>query len=88
MPRVGPRRPPTFTGHIGLILAGGAARGAYEVGVVEHIVEKVAADLGYDPPLDILCGTSVGAVNVCALAAYADYRHAASQGLQRRLPGE
>jgi NTE family protein len=53
-------------------LAGGAARGAYEVGALEYIVEQVAADLGYDPPLDILCGTSVGAVNVGALAAYAD----------------
>lgn len=72
MTRVVPRRPPTFTGRIGLVLAGGAARGAYEVGVLEHIVEQVARDLGYDPPLHILCGTSVGAVNVGALAAYAD----------------
>lgn len=72
MPRVAPRRPPLFHGRIGLVLAGGAARGAYEVGVLEHIVEQVGADLGYDPPLDVLCGTSVGAVNVGALAAFAD----------------
>ncbi len=57
---------------IALVLAGGAARGAYEVGVVQHIVEEVARDLGRDVPLDILCGTSVGALNVCALAAFAD----------------
>ncbi len=57
---------------IGLVLAGGAARGAYEVGVLEHIVEHVSRDLGYDVPLDILSGTSVGAMNVCMLAAYAD----------------
>ncbi len=55
-----------------LVLAGGAARGAYEVGVVRHVVEDVARSLGRDVPLDLLCGTSVGAINVCALAAWAD----------------
>ena len=57
---------------IGLVLAGGAARGAYEVGVLEHICERVSRDLGYDVPLDILCGTSVGAMNACMMAAFAD----------------
>lgn len=57
---------------IALVLAGGAARGAYEVGVVQHIVQEVAKDLGRDVPLDILCGTSIGAINACALAAFAD----------------
>lgn len=57
---------------IALVLAGGAARGAYEVGVVQHILEDVSRDLGREVPLDILCGTSVGAINVCALAAFAD----------------
>jgi NTE family protein len=55
-----------------MVLAGGAARGAYEVGVVQHILDDVARDLGRPPPLDILCGTSVGAINACALAASAD----------------
>lgn len=55
-----------------LVLAGGAARGAYEVGVVQHIVEEVGKSLGGDIPFDILCGTSVGALNACALAAFAD----------------
>lgn len=66
-----PARPPRAP-KIALVLAGGAARGAYEVGVVQHIVEEVARDLGRDVPLDILCGTSVGALNVCGLAAFAD----------------
>ncbi|AUX45319.1 hypothetical protein SOCE26_068010 [Sorangium cellulosum] len=57
---------------IALVLAGGAARGAYEVGVVQHILEEVSRDLGRDVPFDILCGTSVGAINVCGLAAFAD----------------
>jgi NTE family protein len=57
---------------VALVLAGGAARGAYEVGVVQYIVEEVAQALGRDVPLDILCGTSIGALNACALAAFAD----------------
>ena len=57
---------------VAMVLAGGAARGAYEVGVIQHLVEEVAKDLGRDLPLPILCGTSVGAINACAMAAYAD----------------
>jgi NTE family protein len=61
------RRPKTA-----LVLAGGAARGAYEVGVVQHILEDVADDIGGDVPLDILSGTSVGAINAAVLAAHAE----------------
>lgn len=57
---------------VALVLAGGAARGAYEVGVVQHLLEEVAKDVGFDIPIDILCGTSIGALNACALAAFAD----------------
>ncbi|CAN5852902.1 patatin-like phospholipase family protein [soil metagenome] len=57
---------------VALVLAGGEARVAYKVGVVQHIVEEVSKDLGRDVPLDILCGTSIGALNACALAAFAD----------------
>lgn len=55
-----------------LVLGGGAARGAYEVGVIRHIVDDVARSLGREVPLDLLCGTSIGALNVCGLAAWAD----------------
>ena len=76
MEKIIPSRPsylyPT-PGRVGLVLAGGAARGAYEVGVVQYIAEEIAKAIGRDPPLDIICGTSVGAINGCALAAYADY---------------
>jgi NTE family protein len=72
---------PTGRGKVALVLAGGAARGAYEVGVVQHILEDVARDLGRDPPLDILCGTSVGALNTCGLAAFADYPRARARRL-------
>jgi NTE family protein len=57
---------------VGLVLAGGAARGAYEVGVVRHVLEDVAHALGRDVPIDILCGTSAGSINACMLAAHAD----------------
>src|SRR6478735_7382234 len=55
-----------------LVLAGGAARGAYEVGVVQHVLEEVSKDVGGDVRFDILSGTSVGALNACGLAAFAD----------------
>ncbi len=55
-----------------LVLAGGAARGAYEVGVVQHVLEEVPRDLGHPIALDVLSGTSVGALNACGLAAFAD----------------
>jgi NTE family protein len=57
---------------VGLILAGGAARGAYEVGVVRYVLEDVARALGRDVPIDVLCGTSAGSINACMLAAHAD----------------
>lgn len=57
---------------VALVLAGGAARGAYEVGVVQYLLENVSRTLGRKVPLDILCGTSVGALNACALAAFAN----------------
>jgi NTE family protein len=56
---------------VALVLAGGAARGAYEVGVVQYVLEEVAAALGRELRFDILCGTSVGALNACGLAAWA-----------------
>ncbi len=55
-----------------LVLAGGAARGSYEVGVVDYILTSVAKTLGTRAPIDVLCGTSVGAINACVIAAYAD----------------
>jgi NTE family protein len=65
---------------IALVLGGGAAHGAYEVGVLRYLHERVARDLGAPPRFDILSGTSAGAVNTCALAAYA---HAPGLGVNR-----
>ncbi len=68
-------------GKVALVLAGGAARGAYEVGVVEHVLTEVSRDLGRDVRLDVLCGTSVGALNVAGLAAHADEPRARARRL-------
>ncbi len=68
----GPAAPLPSHERTALVLAGGAARGAYEVGVVEHVVKEVARSLGHPIRFDVLCGTSVGALNACGLAAFAD----------------
>lgn len=53
-----------------MILSGGGARGAYEVGVLWYIFDDLSRIRGAPPKLDILCGTSVGAINACYLAAH------------------
>jgi NTE family protein len=68
---------------VGLVLAGGAARGAYEVGVIQYLLQDLPRVLGREIPLDILCGTSVGAINVCALAAFADEPRGRAERLAR-----
>jgi NTE family protein len=57
---------------LALVLAGGAARGAYEVGVAAYLIEEVAPEVGGSLPFDLLTGTSAGAINACVLAAAAD----------------
>jgi NTE family protein len=55
---------------IAVILSGGGARGAYEVGVLWYVFDELTRILGAAPRIDILCGTSVGAINACYLAAH------------------
>ncbi len=55
---------------VAMILSGGGARGAYEVGVLSYIFDELTRILGAPPKIDILCGTSVGAINACFLAAH------------------
>lgn len=57
---------------VGLVLSGGGARGAYEAGVLSYIFDDIARELGRPPRIDVLCGTSVGAINACLLAATLD----------------
>jgi NTE family protein len=76
--------PATRRPRVALVLAGGGARGAYEVGVVRHILEELPKRLGRDVPLEIICGTSVGAINACLLAAFADQPRARARLLAER----
>jgi NTE family protein len=58
----------------GLILTGGGARAAYQVGVLQAIAQ-ILWEAGWPParnPFDIICGTSAGAMNATALACCAD----------------
>ncbi len=64
---------------IGLVLAGGGARAAYQVGVLKGIAEL--EPVGVPNPFPIISGTSAGAINGAALAIYAPH----FQGAVRRL---
>ena len=55
---------------VALVLSGGGARGAYEVGVLSYVLDDFARKRGRPPRVQILCGTSVGAINACFLAAH------------------
>ncbi|MAG31087.1 MAG: phospholipase [Deltaproteobacteria bacterium] len=55
-----------------VVLSGGGARGAYEAGVLRFILDDLPPRTGIVPDFEILCGTSVGAIHACFLAATAD----------------
>jgi NTE family protein len=59
-----------FENREALVLAGGGARGAYQVGVLGAIAEWLPA--GAPCPFEVLVGTSAGALNAAALAARAE----------------
>jgi NTE family protein len=59
-------------GASGLVLAGAAALGAYQVGVLEHLVGPVARELDGGLGLEVLSGTSAGAIHAAALASGID----------------
>jgi len=63
---------------VALVLSGGGARAAYQVGVVKAIAEMLPRDAAN--PFPILCGTSAGAINATALAIYA---RSFSEGVRR-----
>lgn len=66
----------------GLILSGGGARAAYQVGVLKAVSTILAVD-GWPEkrnPFQIICGTSAGAINATALACRVDHFQ---EGVQR-----
>jgi predicted acylesterase/phospholipase RssA len=46
-----------------LVLSGGGAKGAYEVGLISKLME-------FEEPFDIVCGTSIGALNAAMIAQH------------------
>lgn len=58
---------------IALVLGGGGARGAYQVGVLKALVQLYPRN--HHIPFDILCGTSAGAINATSLATHAACFH-------------
>jgi NTE family protein len=58
---------------VGLVLAGGGARGAYELGALRRLLPRLRDELheGPDWRPDVIVGTSVGAINAAYLAATA-----------------
>jgi NTE family protein len=54
---------------IGLVLSGGGARAAYQVGVLRAISSMLPADA--PSPFQVICGTSAGAINATVIAANA-----------------
>src|SRR5687768_15634854 len=57
---------------IGFVLSGGGSRGAYEAGIIHYLRTDLAKRLGHHVPIDIVTGTSVGAINAAFLAATMD----------------
>src|SRR5690242_12892971 len=54
----------------GLVLTGGGARAAYQVGAPKAVRELLRAP--ERNPFPIVCGTSSGAINAATLAVFAD----------------
>ncbi|MDA0225655.1 MAG: patatin-like phospholipase family protein, partial [Proteobacteria bacterium] len=53
----------------GLVLTGGGARAAYQVGVIKAVRDILGRPT--ENPFPILCGTSAGAINAATLAVEA-----------------
>lgn len=71
------RRDPDVSGagrDCGLVLMGGGARAAYQVGVLSGILQLLnpGGAPGLPNPFGIVCGTSAGAINAAVLACRAD----------------
>lgn len=58
---------------VGLILTGGGARAAYQVGVLQAIAAMLPK--GSRNPFPVICGTSAGAINAASLAGSARNFH-------------
>jgi NTE family protein len=58
-----PAHRPDRAPRTGLVLSGGAARGAYQAGVLRFLYRALPRQLGFVPWPEVVSGTSVGALN-------------------------
>ncbi|MEW6435008.1 MAG: patatin-like phospholipase family protein [Myxococcota bacterium] len=66
---------------VGIVLSGGGARGAYEVGVLSGLCEALGHARGDPPPFRVVAGTSVGAINGAWVVANANCGDHGIEGL-------
>ncbi len=70
---------------VGLVLSGGGARAAYQVGVLRALAQlrrrHASVSQQRRNPFGVICGTSAGAINAAALACHADQFDASVDGL-------
>jgi len=70
------------TGTTGLVLTGGGARAAYQVGVLQAVAQiRRECGVAGGNPFPVIAGTSAGAINAAALACRADRFDPAVAGL-------
>lgn len=73
--------PPIGPPKVGLVLPGGGARAAYQVGVLRALADLLPART--TNPFPVVTGTSAGAVNATAIAVHADRFRVAVGNLER-----
>ena len=66
--------------HVGLVLSGGGARTAFQVGVLKAISEWTGTD---SLPFKVVTGSSAGSINAAYLAANADQFQEAVQHMSQ-----
>ena len=72
---------PALTSQIGLVMTGGGARSAYQVGVLKGVAELLRR--GSACPFPIITGTSAGAVSAVALASDAAHFRRSVYAIER-----
>ena len=80
-PAPDPAPPVQYRASLGLVLSGGGARGAYQVGVLKALAELLPRD--GPVPFGVVCGTSAGAITAAVVAAHAAQFRAGVINLER-----
>jgi NTE family protein len=73
--------PPGSPGHAALLLTGGGARSAYQVGVLRAVADLLPRDA--PTPFRVVAGTSAGAIVAAHVAAYAAHYRLGAVALER-----